>query len=88
MGKTRVCGARCHLAISKHCRCWCGGLFHGADAAVHRAHFCQAFDVDAPPSTEQRFRELTGQPSLFADGLTAGDDWRGRHDAAKERGRK
>jgi hypothetical protein len=51
---------------------------------VHREHFQHAFGVDAVPTTERAFLELTGQPSLFTDGLSAGDDWRARHDAATQ----
>ena len=77
---TRVCGKRCHHARRPACRCWCGGLFHGAAGESARDEFRQAFNVDAVPTTDTKFRELTGQPDLFGEGLAAGDDWRKRKD--------
>jgi hypothetical protein len=80
----RTCGATCHHARSAKCRCWCGGLFHGAAGEGLRNSFRAAMNTETLPTTEQQFRELTGQPSLFGEGLTAGDEWRGRHEQAKE----
>lgn len=76
----RVCGAQCHNAKRAPCRCWCGGLFHGAGGESARAEFQAAFVVDKVPTTAAAFRELTGQPDLFSAGLSAGDKWRLRLD--------
>jgi hypothetical protein len=87
--RVRCCGATCHNAKGSKCRCWCGGIFHGHGNEATRAAFKAAVGVDKLPTTEAKFKELTGQPSLFGDGLSAADDWRTRHDAAKtERGDK
>jgi hypothetical protein len=59
-------------------------LFHGAAALAARERFCAELGADAVPTTERAFRELTGQPSLFAEGgVTAADTWRAAHDAAR-----
>lgn len=75
MGKVRVCGATCHKAKRPKCRCWCGGLFHGAGGQEARDAFAQEFGVDELPTTERAFLEQTGQGDLFSD-ASAGDHWR------------
>ena len=80
--RPRVCGAQCHDARGSVCRCWCGGLFHGAGNDGERAQFLDTFGVEKVPTTLAAFRTLTGQPDLFSAGLSAGDDWRARLEAA------
>jgi hypothetical protein len=82
MGKTRVCGARCHHAKRAKCMCWCGGLFHGAAGADARDTFAESFDVDKLPTTERAFDELTRQPDLFQ--ADDGGRWRQAIQAARQ----
>ena len=74
MGKTRICGKRCHNALHGKCRCWCGGTFHGTAGLDARLAFCGELIVDKLPTTEEKFNTLT-QPSLFGP---KGTDWRDR----------
>lgn len=79
MGKTRVCGGTCHKAKRPTCKCWCGGVFHGAAGAAARAELLEAFKCPIVPTTEKAFQELTSprQRDLFADdGI--GRAWRSR----------
>jgi len=39
MKRARVCGARCHDAVTIHCKCWCDGAFHGARGAYNRKNY-------------------------------------------------
>jgi hypothetical protein len=59
MGKTRVCGKRCHHAKHPTCRCWCGGTFHGAAGLDARLEFAGEFIVNKLPTTEAAFARLT-----------------------------
>lgn len=77
MGKTRVCGATCHHANGKKCRCWCGGVFHGSAGKDARDAFAREFGVERLPTTKREFLENTGQGELFAP-TGAGDEWRAR----------
>lgn len=79
MGKTRVCGGTCHKAKHSTCRCWCGGVFHGAAGAGARAELLEVFQCPIVPTTEKAFQELTApaQRDLFRDGGT-GERWRSR----------
>jgi len=43
MVRAKVCGSRCHNAETIHCKCWCCGVFHGANGAYNRKHFQQTF---------------------------------------------
>jgi hypothetical protein len=81
VGKTRVCGKRCHTARRAECRCWCGGLFHGAAGREARDAFAEAFKCQKLPSTEHAFDVLTGVCDLFAD-AGAGETWRSAVTAA------
>lgn len=74
MGKARVCGARCHNSKKKTCRCWCGGVFHGAAGAENRLAFALTYELDKLPTTEKAFRRLAGQGQLFDD--APGGTWR------------
>ena len=88
MGTVRVCGKTCHAAKRAKCRCWCGGLFHGAAGKEARDAFAREFAVDELPTTEQQFRDQTEQGDLFAE-VGAGDRWRAAVAAAvaaRERG--
>ncbi len=75
MGKTRVCGKRCHTAKCAKCRCWCGGLFHGAGGQAAREEFCKVFGAKQVPTTEKAFDEALDADDLFAD-RAATDMWR------------
>ncbi len=68
MGKKRTCDSRCHEAREPACRCWCGGLFHGAKGKAAREAFAETFTELA--TTEREFLEHVGQRDLFreADG--------------------
>ena len=52
MGKVRRCNSRCHNAKRPRCRCWCGGLFHGAQGASARATL-----ILAPWAMPPQFKE-------------------------------
>lgn len=58
MGKVRVCGSRCHNAVTIHCQCWCGGFFHGENRAWHRKNFKEV---------------VKHLPHVIAKGLEAGE---------------
>lgn len=75
MGKTRVCGGRCHQAVGATCRCWRGGLFHGAAGKGSREAFAEQFKCRTLPTTEKAFAEETGVRDLFSD-AGAGETWR------------
>lgn len=77
MGKSRVCGGVCHKAKGPKCRCWCGGVFHGAGSAGRRAEFAAAFGLEKVPNTEQAFLEVIGQPDFWGEAAVA-DEWRRR----------
>ena len=74
MGKTRICGKRCHAAKTAKCRCWCGGTFHGVEGEAARATFQASFSLEKLPTTEAAFDHLT-HPNLFHDDAA---DWRTR----------
>ena len=74
MGKTRICGKRCHNAKSPKCRCWCGGTFHGTAGEAARATFAATFQLEKLPTTEAAFEHLT-HPNLFNE---AAGEWRTR----------
>ena len=59
MGRTRVCGKRCHRAVTATCRCWCGGVFHGVAGRLARETFKAEFRLDVP-TTQERFEALVG----------------------------
>jgi hypothetical protein len=81
VGKTRVCGKRCHAAKCAKCRCWCGGLFHGAAGLQAREAFKAEFMINLP-TTERAFDALTRQPELF-DETGKSDRWRSAIAAAR-----
>jgi hypothetical protein len=83
MGSTRVCGGTCHNAKRSKCRCWCGGVFHGAAGAEARGAFAREFGVVDLPTTEAAFGEH--QLDLFT-GADKGDKWRAAIDAAAGEG--
>ena len=85
VGKTRVCGKRCHAAKCAKCRCWCGGLFHGAAGDLARESFRAEFGLDKVPTTERTFDALTRQPELF-DETGKSDRWRSAIAAARGAG--
>jgi hypothetical protein len=80
----RICGKRCHDAKCRSCRCWCGGMFHGAGGAEARASFASTFDVDKVPTMERDFLAITGQPSLFDGDPAVHDEWRIAYRARRE----
>lgn len=82
MAKHQVCGGQCHNAKCAKCRCWCGGVFHGAAGELARQTFVAAFGVDKVPAMEAGFLELIGQPDLFTD-PTVTDEWRSRIASAR-----
>lgn len=82
MGKTRVCGKRCHNARRSTCRCWCGGVFHGNAGREAREKFCATFKVEIVPTTEAVFREVTGQLELYTE-IHLGENWRAAVTAAR-----
>jgi hypothetical protein len=75
MGKTRVCGGTCHKAKGAKCRCWCGGVFHGAGGQLTREVFTRELGLERVPNTEREFQIATGQRDLFSD-ANIGDRWR------------
>ena len=82
--KVRTCGATCHNAKGPICRCWCGGLFHGAAAADARESFADQFGI--VPMREAQFIDATVQPDLFDDPSTRDirQFWRLAHGTALE----
>lgn len=81
MGKTRVCGKRCHIAKCAKCRCWCGGLFHGDGGRESREAFAQEFSVHVP-TTEAGFGKVIDQQlPLFNE--SGADRWRAAITAAR-----
>ncbi len=66
MSLRHKCDARCHSAKGppRRCRCWCRGLFHGAQGAEARAAFVQAAGGDIPADGPQ------AQGELFQPGVT------------------
>ena len=83
MGTTKVCGGTCHNAKRAKCKCWCGGLFHGAAGELARQTFVATFGVKKVPTTERAFLDVIGERDLFTD-ETAGDLWRKRWDTRGE----
>lgn len=59
--KHRRCDARCHNAKrpAHRCKCWCGGLFHGAGGTEARAAFVRAYGGPIPAESPE-----LGEPLL------------------------
>jgi hypothetical protein len=51
--KHRRCDARCHSARCVACRCWCGGIFHGAAGAAARREFVESFGAPIPAESPE-----------------------------------
>jgi len=65
MARVKICGARCHEAVTIHCTCWCQGAFHGEKSECRRKNWRGTIGAQLPwliPALESgkiKYKEVT-----------------------------